>query len=152
MEFFWGYGVKMKKYILMGLILLTILFIGCVQEKAPTIQEQIIEIETPVVDEQETTEALIIEEIVELPIKEEILIDFITIEELSKHDSFNDCWIGYEGQVYDLTDAMRHPSMGKTFWGHCGDPESFEQAAKSRHSTSNADRVENYADYVGELE
>jgi len=75
----------------------------------------------------------------------------ITVEELVKHNSFKDCWIVYEGKVYDITDAPTHPNMPKTFWSHCGNLTSFEEAAKARHSSSSEDRVSNYGIYIGEL-
>jgi cytochrome b involved in lipid metabolism len=75
----------------------------------------------------------------------------ITAEELAKHNSFKDCWVVYEGKVYDITDAPTHPNMPKTFWSHCGNLTSFEEAAKARHSSSSEDRVSNYGIYIGEL-
>jgi predicted heme/steroid binding protein len=75
----------------------------------------------------------------------------ISIEELSLHDSQDDCWVVYEGKVYDITGAPRHPNMEKAFFSHCGGVSGFEEAAKARHNSSNENRVENYAAYVGEL-
>ncbi len=87
--------------------------------------------------------------------KDESLVgetQLITVEELETHNAEEDCWIGYEGKVYDLTGADIHPNMAKTFWSHCGTVDSFEIAAKARHSGSSENRVANYGDLVGEIE
>ena len=80
---------------------------------------------------------------------EEPEIRSITAKELAKHDSFNNCWVVYEGKVYDVTDAPTHPNMQKTFWDHCGNTTSFEEAAKSKHGARGG--VVNYGIFVGEL-
>ncbi|MBW2981566.1 hypothetical protein KY343_01670 [Candidatus Woesearchaeota archaeon] len=81
--------------------------------------------------------------------KEEPEVQGITAEELAKHDSFKDCWVVYEGKVYDVTDAPTHPNMPKTFWDHCGNLTSFEEAAKTRHGSRGG--IVNYGLYIGEL-
>ncbi len=75
----------------------------------------------------------------------------ITTDELAEHNSEDDCWIVYEGKVYDITNAEMHPNMAETFFGHCGNVEGFEQGAKSQHSNSDEDRVLNFGIFVGEL-
>ena len=75
----------------------------------------------------------------------------ITQEEFMKHDKEEDCWIQYEGKVYDYSDVTkRHPNMPKTFYSHCG-KDTYEAAAKARHSGSSESRVANYGEYLGEL-
>ncbi|MFH1849573.1 MAG: cytochrome b5 domain-containing protein [archaeon] len=75
----------------------------------------------------------------------------ISAEELSMHATSEDCWIVYEGQVYDYTNAPRHPEMDKVFFAHCGKESGFEEGAKARHSKSSEERVANYGDLVGRL-
>jgi len=75
----------------------------------------------------------------------------ISVEELSKHDNEDDCWVVYEGKVYDFTNARMHPNMAKTFYRHCGQVSGFEEGAKARHSGSSEDRVENFGEFVGVL-
>lgn len=71
--------------------------------------------------------------------------------ELSIHNAPEDCWIVYEGKVYDYSDAPRHPSMDKTIYAHCGKTTGFEEGAKARHGRSSAERVSNYGPYIGDL-
>lgn len=75
----------------------------------------------------------------------------INLEELAKHNSKEDCWIVYEGRVYDITNPPKHPSMEKSFFRHCGKTSGFEEGAKGRHAGSNEQRVLNYGTYAGEL-
>ena len=76
----------------------------------------------------------------------------ITSKELAEHNTGGDCWIIYEGKVYDYSEAQMHPAMAKTFYSHCGDIAGFGQGAKSQHSGSSQTRVANYGDYIGDLE
>jgi hypothetical protein len=145
----------MKTYII--IVFLLIFLTGCVsdemtmaemQEKAME-EQRIIEEKTKEIspEEQELIEEPLIEQEPEEPVQEGI-----TIEELAKHNSFKDCWVVYEGKVYDITEAGRHPNMPETFWSHCGKTSGFEEGAKVRHgSRSSSSRVENYGVYIGEL-
>ena len=74
----------------------------------------------------------------------------ITMKELAEHNTEGNCWVVYENKVYDYNTVIKHPNMPKAFWQHCG-TTTFEEAAKSRHSLSNPDRVENYGPLIGEF-
>ena len=38
----------------------------------------------------------------------------ITVEELAKHNSVDDCWCSYQGEVYDMTTYLKkHPGGQK---------------------------------------
>jgi len=77
----------------------------------------------------------------------------ISIEELAKHDHEGDCWVVYEGNVYDYSNAKMHPNMAKTFYSHCGNLTSFEEAAKAKHGgKSSEERTANYGTLIGEVE
>jgi len=75
----------------------------------------------------------------------------ISAQVLAIHNISNDCWIVYEGKIYDFTDAKLHPNMAKTFWSHCGKVSGFEEGAKSQHSSSSEERVLNFGKYIGVL-
>ena len=54
-----------------------------------------------------------------------------SIEEVSRHDSAEDCWMGIEGGVYDLTDYLpRHPAPRRVIVAWCGREAS--RAMRSR--------------------
>lgn len=45
----------------------------------------------------------------------------IPVEEISKHNSIEDCWIVVDGKVWDITDfAPDHPGGGEIIWKHAG--------------------------------
>ena len=75
----------------------------------------------------------------------------ITTQELAAHDEEGDCWIVYEGKVYDFTRSDLHPNMAKAFWRHCGKLSGFEEGAKDQHASSSKERVSSFGQYVGEL-
>jgi len=83
--------------------------------------------------------------------EEPIISEEITFDELSMHNTEEDCWVVYEGNVYDFTNTEMHPNMAKTFFAHCGKEAGFEEGAKGKHSKSNEDRVQNYGDFIGVL-
>lgn len=45
----------------------------------------------------------------------------ITLEELARHDTLEDCWMAIEAQVYDLTDYVKlHPTPPSILEPWCG--------------------------------
>ncbi|KAK4575237.1 hypothetical protein LTR86_001089 [Recurvomyces mirabilis] len=45
----------------------------------------------------------------------------VTVEEIKKHNSPDDCWIVVDGKVWDITDfAPEHPGGGQIIWKHAG--------------------------------
>ncbi|MBW2992270.1 hypothetical protein KY345_03570 [Candidatus Woesearchaeota archaeon] len=99
----------------------------------------------------EVQEELIVEDMEETQIEQEVIEEEITAEELAKHNSEGDCWIVYEGKVYDFSNAKMHPNMAETFYAHCGQLSGFEEGAKARHTESGEERVSSYGEYLGEL-
>lgn len=75
----------------------------------------------------------------------------ISSQELALHNIAEDCWVVYGGKVYDFTNTKMHPNMAKAFYSHCGELIGFEEGAKSRHSGSSSNRVENFGTYIGDL-
>ena len=45
----------------------------------------------------------------------------LSVEDISKHNTPEDCWIVVDGKVWDLTDfAPEHPGGGEIIWKHAG--------------------------------
>ncbi|KAK5127452.1 hypothetical protein LTR85_006791 [Meristemomyces frigidus] len=45
----------------------------------------------------------------------------LTVEEISKHNRPDDCWIVVDGKVWDITEfAPQHPGGGEIIWKHAG--------------------------------
>lgn len=58
----------------------------------------------------------------------------ITRAELSVHNNANNCWIVFDGAVYDITPIIDwHPGGPDVLITYCGDSEKFTQAFKNKH-------------------
>jgi len=66
------------------------------------------------------------------------------------HNSSKDCWIVYEGKVYNFTNALIHQNI-ETFQSYCGKTEGFEEAVKLQYASSSENRVSNFGEYIGVL-
>ncbi len=147
----------MNKLILTFLVFISIFLIGCSQtQEMQKPNPNTAEIEDTKEMQKETTpKENLVEETQEENMQEKteqidgVTAASVTMEEFLKHNTPEDCWIIYEGKIYDYTDAPRHPKMDETFFKHCGKPSGFEQGAKSAHKKSSEERVANYGTYVG---
>jgi L-lactate dehydrogenase (cytochrome) len=46
--------------------------------------------------------------------------NLISVEEISKHNTPEDCWIVVDGKVWDITDfAPEHPGGGESMYSSC---------------------------------
>ena len=77
----------------------------------------------------------------------------ITKAELAEHDSPDDCWIGYKGVVYDITDWLpRHPGSASAISPYCGTAEEFATAFNKQHGTTKDTRLQKEGIREGTLE
>lgn len=73
----------------------------------------------------------------------------ISLEELSLHSDKNDCWVGFEGKVYDLTDYLdKHPGGSFVIARYCGTAESFEKSFLGKHARKHVAKLEPYVQGV----
>ena len=79
----------------------------------------------------------------------ETMEDTISLSELAEHDSEDDCWIGYNGQVYDITEFLGKHKAPLT--DYCGTDKSFEDAFTGKHGTSKIDVLESEGVLQGSL-
>ncbi|MFT4308913.1 MAG: cytochrome b5 domain-containing protein [Candidatus Woesearchaeota archaeon] len=78
--------------------------------------------------------------------------DYITIEELSTHNTLDDCWIAYEGEVYDITLYLsRHPGGAGAIIPYCGTAGEFEEAFDGQHGPTQYQTLLREAVFVGML-
>lgn len=79
----------------------------------------------------------------------------LTMTEVSKHNSSNDCWQVINNKVYDLTSFLNaHPGGVETMTPYCGKDSTEAYATKDRnpgrdHSSYAKNLLDNY--YVGDL-
>ena len=123
--------VVYMRMIFIGFVLLTIFLAACTQ-----VQEQL---------EQET----VVEEEITKEVEEET---GVTETELSSHNSESDCWIAYEGKVYDITDWLpKHPGSALVITPYCGTEDDFTSAFVGQHASEQVERLMQEGIYKGNL-
>jgi cytochrome b involved in lipid metabolism len=77
----------------------------------------------------------------------------VSITELKLHNSANDCWISYRGEVYDITSFLPvHPGTSAVLIPLCGTSEEFENAFNNQHGTSKVEKLMQNSELIGVLE
>ncbi|MGV8150149.1 MAG: cytochrome b5 domain-containing protein [Candidatus Woesearchaeota archaeon] len=77
----------------------------------------------------------------------------ISLSELSAHNERTDCWIGYKGKVYDITDFVPvHPGGASKITPYCGTASEFEKAFTNQHGTSQVSKLMREGLYMGDLQ
>ena len=76
----------------------------------------------------------------------------ISLIELGKHNKQSDCWVGFEGKAYDLTDWLpEHPGSASAIVPYCGKSTAFEKAFSDQHGNSQVNRLLRETTYKGAL-
>ena len=76
----------------------------------------------------------------------------ISQSELAVHNTEDDCWIAYQGNVYDVTDYVpMHPDGAAQIVPLCGTSDEFEDAFTTKHGTSKVSMLEKQGLYKGRL-
>jgi cytochrome b involved in lipid metabolism len=76
----------------------------------------------------------------------------ISAEQLSSHNTKSDCWVGYEGKVYDITTwLLKHPGGVKAILPYCGTATEFEEAFIKKHGRSKVKLFMKVALYMGDV-
>lgn len=68
----------------------------------------------------------------------------ITLEELAKHDTAEDCWMAIDGKVYDFTDYIpKHPTPPTIMTQWCGKEasEAYKTKGYGREHSPAADAM-----------
>lgn len=77
----------------------------------------------------------------------------ISLQQLSQHDKEGDCWIAYNGKVYDITSWLpRHPGTAAAIAPYCGTEEEFTAAFTRKHGTSKASLLMQVGTFMGDFE
>jgi hypothetical protein len=72
----------------------------------------------------------------------------VTILELSTHNNINDCWIGYQGDVYDITKFIPE-HQGNKLETFCGTADEFENAFVGTHKLTKVDFMKEKCVFIG---
>ncbi len=77
----------------------------------------------------------------------------ITRKELAKHNSLGDCWVSYNGKVYDLTSYLpNHPGSAAAIAPYCGTAEEFKVAFEKQHGTSKVSVLMKFGTFIGDFQ
>lgn len=83
----------------------------------------------------------------------EKLSGIISLNILSEHDSVEDCWVGYDGKVYDVTSFLpRHPGSAEAIIPYCGTYDEFTQAFEGMHGVSKVSNLMKVGTLIGDFE
>lgn len=76
----------------------------------------------------------------------------ISRAELAKHDTVTDCWVAFEGSVYNVTTFIpKHPGGADGIASTCGTAEKFEEAFIAQHGREKVGMMMKVAPKQGEL-
>jgi cytochrome b involved in lipid metabolism len=88
----------------------------------------------------------------ETPSAPEVAALTVTAAELAMHNSESDCWVSYDGEVYDITAFLPiHPGGVARIAPYCGTSKEFQQAFTNQHGTSKVSRLKRQV-FKGTLE
>jgi cytochrome b involved in lipid metabolism len=131
------------KYTILTICILASIFliVGCSNVEQTYIEAEVIE--------QVSSEIITEETDIETPdLKQET--SEITLEQLNQHNTQDDCWVAYQGIVYDVTSFLtKHPGGVQAIARYCGQAEEFENAFSSKHGQSQVETLIREATQVG---
>jgi cytochrome b involved in lipid metabolism len=76
----------------------------------------------------------------------------ITLAQLKEHSQSGDCWVSYEGVVYDITEWLPlHPGGSAVIAQYCGTSSEFETAFSGKHGQKMVGQLQAQGRVVGTL-
>ena len=76
----------------------------------------------------------------------------ITEAQLSSHNNMQDCWVAYDGKVYNLTSWLpRHPGSASAILPQCGTSTGFQTAFERQHGKTKVKFLMTVAEIMGEF-
>ncbi len=77
----------------------------------------------------------------------------ISLTQLSIHNKKSDCWVAYDGKVYDVTSFLpRHPGSAGAISPFCGTSEEFAKAFTKQHGTSKVSNLMKVGTLIGDFD
>lgn len=141
----------MKRAIIPTIIVLVILgvfvYVGLSREKANLYDENSDELndETEQIIEVGDNE-------LEETVADEIARPQVFLSQLAAHNTSSDCWVAYQGKVYDVTGWIpKHPGGANAIARYCGTASEFEAAFNAQHGTSKEETLRKEGVLMGEL-
>ena len=77
----------------------------------------------------------------------------VSVGELAKHNTQTDCWVAYDGKVYDITTWLPvHPGSAAAIAPYCGTSEEFTKAFENKHGTSKVGKLMKVGVLIGDFD
>lgn len=68
--------------------------------------------------------------------------DYVSTEDLSTHNLESDCWVAYDGEVYDISGFLgKHKGGMDVLIPLCGTSDDFQSAFSGKHGTSKVETL-----------
>lgn len=78
------------------------------------------------------------------------LVPMISAVDLALHNTAADCWIAYEGNVYDVTDWLtKHPGGSAAIAQYCGTSDEFARAFDRQHGEKQQNLLPEVGVFIG---
>ena len=79
--------------------------------------------------------------------------NMISVQQLSFHDKKSDCWVGYDGKIYDITSFLpRHPGSAEAIIPFCGTSDEFTEAFAKKHGTKKVSALMRVGTLIGDFD
>ena len=122
-------------------VFIIVVVLGLIVFRAQSIEAPEVSEEPQVTEEETTTEG-----------ETGGFAPMISDEALAAHNTAADCWIAYQGSVYDVTDWLtKHPGGSAAIAQYCGTSEEFEQALNRQHGAKQQNMLPEVGQFVGTL-
>ena len=73
--------------------------------------------------------------------------------DLAKHNKQTDCWVGYNGKVYDISTFLpKHPGSAGAIAPYCGTADEFKKAFERKHGTSKVSTLMKVGVFIGDFD
>ncbi len=83
----------------------------------------------------------------------EPIVSKVSLSTLAKHNKKNDCWVAYDGKVYDVTSFLpEHPGSAAAISPYCGTYEEFTNAFERQHRKSKVSNLMRVGTLMGDFE
>ncbi|MGV8142053.1 MAG: cytochrome b5 domain-containing protein [Candidatus Pacearchaeota archaeon] len=89
----------------------------------------------------------------DVPILPTVESSKITSSQLSSHNKKTDCWVAYDGKVYDVTSFLpKHPGSAAAITPFCGTSDGFSKAFTNEHGTSKVSNLMRVGTLMGDFD